>query len=112
MNFNDYFTILMKFKENPFVDISISKRELEYEILKIWNSLLLKYGISEDKFKISNYYRDNNSSCFSIDLTFENTQNTSYYKSIGLFAGMTSELSDKLRKEIIEKEKILKRTLK
>lgn len=118
MNFDEYFQIRMNFAEDPNVTISYFKNELEYEILKIWKNLLNHYGVSEDKFKIEKEYfskrfenREHEFYIFTIKLQFNNTQNVIYYKSIGTFAGFICELSDKLRKEIIEKEKILKREL-
>lgn len=113
MIFKDYFQIKMEFVQNPYVDIHLYKMELEYEVLKIFNLILKKYGLEENRFKIVNYYNDQKSmNCISINLAFENSQSITYYKSLGLFAGITCELSDKLRQEIIDKERILKRKLK
>ena len=118
MIFDEYFQIKMNFAEDPTVTISYFKNEIEYEILKIWKNLLDHYGVSEDKFKIRKEYfskrvenREHEFYIFTIEFQFNNTQTVTYYKSIGTFAGIICELSDKLRKEIIEKEKILKREL-
>lgn len=118
MDFDTYFRIQMNFQENPNVTISYFKNELEYEILKVWNNLLKYYGISEDKFiNVKSYVSERSENqekgfeFYNIRLNFNNTQTPTYYKSIGTFAGIICELSDKLRKEIIEKEKILKREL-
>lgn len=109
MNFDDYFEISFNFTDNPYCIIIILKNELEYEIMKLWKKLRENYYLTDDKILI----KDN----LIYRVEFENKQSddsvfcANFYRNIGSFCNLLMKMSDDLKKEIIEKERILKRKL-